>query len=1117
MKKRLLTLCLIGSMLLSGMNTGALVLETVERADEEAPAYAETATELAAITESDRLQYTPADKYGNLIGSISFDNQNASRDEVSFAPAMESVAVGANCTFNYVADPTGTRAGYVLDMNNTDALHRIAVKLFNSDATRGLQVGKYTVTFDAYTPTGTPKDSFFRFDLGAASVYFNSEVYANCGKWATYSFDFEVTAVNADGTVSALVNGSAASFSQKPVFNAWFQKAAGNHVYFDNFRLYEFPENNAAWIDHLGNRTICDVSDMTTIPLPSEIISASNDDESFYAWKDDEGNLYKAGAAVEPTTLKYKTLTGSAKSYVYFENGTQDGQLDEFTTIPYPSQVDASWSDEGFYAWEDQDGVYYLPGTKASAIDLADYEMTVVKTADYNATLNGTKIDENGVLLYSFSFDTESAAFQPWTEGCTADYRDADYTASTPYVFRVTANSSWQVVADETGAERGNVLKGTTSGVDRLGVQANVTAGPGTYVVKADIHSTSPYLRIDFSDGSMNRVDGAAGAWRSVSTSVKTSSAVQLQSLYVALTNAAYTHYIDDLCYYWVPNNSVFFDNADGAQAVYYGGANGKVVIPTPSAVNANWSDDGFGGWTDASGKLYRVGDTVEVSALAGKVLKNEVPTVAFTFGAATEKVTDISTIPYPSGVNASWSDNGFYGWKLGDTYYRPGDNGSDVLFDQTLVGVTTADYNASLSAMKANENGLLLLSADFSAGTSAYSYVNGNYMTGDTIGGTNATVTDDPFDSGRGKVLHVSSTSGGHLAMFKFSGTVGTGTVTYRFDSYETGATYLTKQNNFSTGDTTPYPTSIKDKWYSHNRSFEVSDASKSLTYYNIWGGGGSSTGDLYVDNLSISYKPSHSVIFINNGDGAAYFGNADGSFVLPAPSAVHADWSNEGFYAWKSSDGKLFKAGTAAKVSDFDGKTLTAVTEAQNNAPLSLNKFSIRTSGLCGMRAASFVNNDARENATEYGYIVSRKSFFDSVDHDYDTYLVFPAGYDTSVGSGMLASVNGVFVNGISYDPASGTDLVYTTDGSVFGDDVNYESLYSNGGVYFTCVLVGMSNYRAYHETMVIRPYLKCNGMYFYGQTTEACLYDLAVQYQSEHGTGNAFVDGIVSAALN
>ena len=119
-------------------------------------------------------------------------------------------------------------------------------------------------------------------------------------------------------------------------------------------------------------------------------------------------------------------------------------------------------------------------------------------------------------------------------------------------------------------------------------------------------------------------------------------------------------------------------------------------------------------------------------------------------------------------------------------------------------------------------------------------------------------------------------------------------------------------------------------------------------------------------------------------------------------------------------------------------------------------------------------------------------------------------PAGFDTENTQGTLDTIDMPFLCGIAYKPSSNKDIIYTTDGSVFGDDVNY-----GDGIYYTCVLTGMTGYNQYHETMVVRPFIKIGENYFYGTTMEKSLYEVALAYQQANGVGaNAFVDDIVSA---
>ena len=61
---------------------------------------------------------------------------------------------------------------------------------------------------------------------------------------------------------------------------------------------------------------------------------------------------------------------------------------------------------------------------------------------------------------------------------------------------------------------------------------------------------------------------------------------------------------------------------------------------------------------------------------------------------------------------------------------------------------------------------------------------------------------------------------------------------------------------------------------------------------------------------------------------------------------------------------------------------------------------------------------------------------------------------------------------------------DRVYTDDGSVFGNE--YTGL-SNGVWFYTGVLTGIKTAEQKTEIYVARPYIKVNGMYYYGSIKE------------------------------
>ena len=159
--------------------------------------------------------------------------------------------------------------------------------------------------------------------------------------------------------------------------------------------------------------------------------------------------------------------------------------------------------------------------------------------------------------------------------------------------------------------------------------------------------------------------------------------------------------------------------------------------------------------------------------------------------------------------------------------------------------------------------------------------------------------------------------------------------------------------------------------------------------------------------DNICLYYMPEDAVVFGNSeGSYSVYYADENGNIVIPAPSDVNSDWSDEEFYAWKAADGTFYKVGTEVAVADFTGKCLELVTK-EGLKPIMLNKTSIRLSSPNGFRMASFVNMDVRNQSTEYGYIVTRSVFLKDVDYDYNNYFVIPSDFDSSNSTGTLAGI--------------------------------------------------------------------------------------------------------------
>ena len=137
-----------------------------------------------------------------------------------------------------------------------------------------------------------------------------------------------------------------------------------------------------------------------------------------------------------------------------------------------------------------------------------------------------------------------------------------------------------------------------------------------------------------------------------VSKTLDTASTINFFPNYSDSTAA--THYIDNFCFYWLPENTVVFDNNAGEQALYYADGNGNITIPAPSGVNANWSNDGFYCWMATDGTMYDVGETVTLEALTGVALK-AVPEDAnkpLTFGSANLKTVGVCGIRFSAFVS---------------------------------------------------------------------------------------------------------------------------------------------------------------------------------------------------------------------------------------------------------------------------------------------------------------------------------------------------------------------------------------------------------------------------------------------------------------------------------
>lgn len=408
--------------------------------------------------------------------------------------------------------------------------------------------------------------------------------------------------------------------------------------------------------------------------------------------------------------------------------------------------------------------------------------------------------------------------------------------------------------------------------------------------------------------------------------------------------------------------------------------------------------------------------------------------------------------------------------------------------------------------------DGLLLTGTDFENASivrqwqwSDMDSVESAYLASARVSGAGDTfeTVDDPTASGHGKVLHGESAAA-FRGMVEYSGMIkAKGTYTVVFDVYASKPSLRVDMFSENKGVTVS-----TGHWETVSVSFAVTEdgdpASGPISLYSL------SAGTMYLDNIYVYFRPADSVLFDNGSERVLY---TDGETLsVPAPSAVDAAWSSEDFLYWSDGDA-TYPAGTTASAASLASKTMQAVYDIDEPAGLiTVPKAQLHLQGAPGMRVAAFVDADSRARSVEYGFIVARKAAFDSVGGNYETYLVFPRGFDTSASQGTLA-IGKPFSCGVAYKPDAEIDLVYTADGSTFGTGVQYERDFEKGGLYYVGVLTGQDGYAQYKDDVVARPYLRVGTQYFYGAPIVRNIYDLASTYKAG-GVENDFVETVLSS---
>ena len=159
---------------------------------------------------------------------------------------------------------------------------------------------------------------------------------------------------------------------------------------------------------------------------------------------------------------------------------------------------------------------------------------------------------------------------------------------------------------------------------------------------------------------------------------------------------------------------------------------------------------------------------------------------------------------------------------------------------------------------------------------------------------------------------------------------------------------------------------------------------------------------------------------------------------------------------------------------------------------APVNTGKASYRElnadnqGGPEGIRFAAYVTNGQRTLASEYGFVVTRKSML-TTDGVTDYTKLNLKGIDSVSATVTTTGKNSDGVTVVAAAAYNGTvDRVYVQDGKVFG----LQGLYDT---FFTAVLYGLDTDLKKSEVFVARPYAKIDGIYYYGDCHETSYNDV------------------------
>lgn len=189
-----------------------------------------------------------------------------------------------------------------------------------------------------------------------------------------------------------------------------------------------------------------------------------------------------------------------------------------------------------------------------------------------------------------------------------------------------------------------------------------------------------------------------------------------------------------------------------------------------------------------------------------------------------------------------------------------------------------------------------------------------------------------------------------------------------------------------------------------------------------------------------------------------------------------------------------------TDAEIASVRANLLSDVPEELvSYEPVTLDVAQMRTDVPQGIRVASFVTDETRDNADEYGFIVSLDTSF--INKNYET-LTFDNTQIKKVSTTAYEEGTKDLVYCDSYDEAQ----------SLFGDKAINDS-----GVYFMGICIGIpETASAYKTGIVVRPYVKVGTDYYYGTPYVKSIYDVAKAIKEECTENSTTVPEFVAKVI-